>query len=188
MPLQKWANSPTLAIFWAAIGCICSLICPLFLGLEDWPSTADVSRVRMLVMLLSCTAAAGAYRAGYLLRHRGIMRDEPTFCVMLMEYYITTFAFVALFVAFFNWGTWPNVVGLELLFVAVFVLVEMARPILEMYTLFYLYSIPISAGLHRHGWDFFYLGWPMLTVPLTLFLIGWRITMRLVAGPALARV
>ncbi|XP_047956765.1 uncharacterized protein LOC125202415 [Salvia hispanica] len=140
----------------------------------------------MAMMLLSCTAAAGAYHMGYLSRNHAILPDAPGFCGSPMEKRINSMAFFFCYLTFLQWGTWPNIVGLELLCVAVFVLVEMARPVSKVFMLYY-YSIPAIAAVHCHGWDLFYLDWPMLTVPVTLFLIGWRITMLRIAGPALAQ-
>ncbi|XP_047974465.1 uncharacterized protein LOC125216742 [Salvia hispanica] len=150
------------AIFWAIIGCTCSFLCPLFLGRDDWPAIGDTSRVQLVVMLVSCTAAAGAYLAGYACRPRDTegtgLRDALLLSICWM-------VFVAC-------DPSPNTVGLVLLSEAVYMLLEMARPISQIYIMlfcFYGAYIPVMTDVLRDGWDCRYLTQPLLlTQPMII--------------------
>lgn len=168
----QWIHSPRVAMSWAILGCICSFFCPMFLFLKEGQAFSDPGPIRIMIMLLSCVAAAGIYRVGFVLRHHRFMYEKPAFLGLITGTLICCSIFITLSVTFVEEGTWPTVVGLEFLAVSVFVLLEMARPVFDFFILRFFVCLPMIAGGRRHGWDFVNFGWPMIVI--TLIFVFWR--------------
>ncbi|KAH6801427.1 hypothetical protein C2S52_001891 [Perilla frutescens var. hirtella] len=183
--LREWGNSRPVTVFWAVLGCICSFLCPVFLFLEEGQAVGDIGPVRLFLMLLSCICTAGVYRVGLVLRHDRIMRESPPPSAHVVGTILYTIIYFAIGVNLVDGGTWPTVVGLQLVVVVLFGFLEMAKPVYDFNMFQYFSGLPIIAGLRRHGWEFVYLGWPMLTVALTIFFITWNGFFLRLRGPIL---
>lgn len=184
--LLEWGNSFYVTMFWAILGCICNLCCPMFLYLDEGQSAGDIGPVRLMIMLISCASTAGVYRLGFVLRQQRIMRDRPPLSGHLMGNAIFSIIYVAITVGLMDGGTWATVVGLELLAVSVFGLMEMAKPVYDFNMLQFFLCLPIITGARRYGWEFVYLGWPMLTVVLTVVFINWNAFFLRITSPVSA--
>ncbi|XP_047974346.1 uncharacterized protein LOC125216633 [Salvia hispanica] len=126
------------------------------------------------MMLVSCTAAAGAYLEGYARRPRG--RTIPAPIVLAGAFVISVSGRASSGMIVAGYPS-PNTVGLVLLSVAAYVLLEMAKPGLRIYRIFSFYwaYLPVITGILHDGWDYPYLTHPaMLALPAIFQIVAFK--------------
>lgn len=181
--LLEWGNSVRITLFLAFLGCLCSFLCPLFFFVGEGQAVGDVGPIRLMMMFLSCVSTAAVYRVGFVLRYHRIMRERLPVAGTVMVSLMCAVG-TAIGNSLTYGGTWATVVGLVLLATAVFGLLEMAKPVHDYHLFNFFWCLPIITAIRLYGWDFVYLGWPMLTVVLMVFFTFWNSFFLLITSPA----